>query len=105
MNREAFQQLTRLRLKDARALIKTGHYSGAYYLAGYSVECAVKASIARKTARYDFPNKKLAEDSHCHDLDRLLRAAGLSERRREYADNNPEFADNWAIVKDWKVES
>ena len=93
MNREAFQQLTRLRLKDARALIKTGHYSGAYYLAGYSVECALKASIARKTARYDFPNKKLAEDSHCHDLDRLLRAVDGGQDMRDSGDGRA-FTDS-----------
>jgi HEPN domain-containing protein len=32
-------------------LLEAGLYAGAYYLAGYAVECALKACIAKKTAR------------------------------------------------------
>ena len=52
-------------------LLKAGHFSGAYYLAGYSVECALKACIAKQTARYDFPDKSKANDSFVHDLKKL----------------------------------
>jgi len=79
MNRNDFQQLSELRLKEAKALLAAGFSEGAYYLAGYAVECALKACIARKTQEFDFPEKKRVNDSHTHDLGKLLVLAGLSE--------------------------
>jgi HEPN domain-containing protein len=79
MNRNDFQQLSELRLKEAKALLAAGFPEGAYYLAGYAVECALKACIARKTQEFDFPEKKRVNDSHTHDLGKLLVLAGLSE--------------------------
>jgi HEPN domain-containing protein len=79
MNRNDFQQLSELRAKEAKALLAAGFPEGAYYLAGYAVECALKACIARKTQEFDFPEKKRVNDSHTHDLGKLLVLAGLSE--------------------------
>lgn len=45
-------------------LLTAGMPEGAYYLAGYAVECALKSCIARRTQEHDFPDKKLANDSH-----------------------------------------
>ena len=45
-DRTTFQQLAEPRLAEARALHADGLYSGAYYLAGYALECALKAKIA-----------------------------------------------------------
>ena len=44
---------------------------GAYYLAGYAIECALKACIAKATRRYDFPDRKKVDASHTHDLREL----------------------------------
>jgi hypothetical protein len=38
-------------LQDAEALLQGGRYDAAYYLAGYAVECAIKACIANQTRR------------------------------------------------------
>jgi hypothetical protein len=38
VNRNDFRELPRARLREAEALLAAGHYSGAYYLAGYAVE-------------------------------------------------------------------
>jgi len=43
MNRVDLQQLAELRLKESKALFAAGFPEGAYYLAGYAVECALKA--------------------------------------------------------------
>ena len=49
MNRSELQQLAEIRLRDAKALLVTGENdAGAYYMAGYAVECALKAVIAKK---------------------------------------------------------
>ncbi|MGC1463812.1 MAG: HEPN domain-containing protein [Terracidiphilus sp.] len=105
MNRSDFQRLSELRLKEAKALLAAGFPEGAYYLSGYAVECALKACIARRTQEFDFPEKKRVNDSHTHDLGKLLVLAGLSE------DLQLEFAADaamewrWGIVRDWSEES
>ncbi len=64
VNRKEFQTLSRIRLREARALFKLGMHDGAYYLAGYSVECALKVCIAKATLWHDFPDKKRADLSY-----------------------------------------
>jgi hypothetical protein len=41
--RADFQHLARARVKEAEILINAGEFDGAYYLAGYALECALKA--------------------------------------------------------------
>ena len=77
MNRANLQQLAEKRLLESRALLAAGFPDGAYYLAGYAVECALKACIAKRTREYDFPEKKLVNESHTHDLGKLLQLAEL----------------------------
>jgi HEPN domain-containing protein len=77
MLRTDLQRLSRLRAQEARTLFAAGHYDGAYYLAGFAIECALKACIARKTQRYEFPDPKRAGRAWNHQLDQLLREAGL----------------------------
>lgn len=101
MNREILQLVSRQRKREAAALIRAGLYSGSYYLAGYSVECAVKACIARQTNRYDFPNKKLAADSWTHDLEKLVQLAGTGPEFERDRRASPALELNWTIVKDW----
>jgi hypothetical protein len=75
------------------------------YLLGYSVECALKACIAKQTRKYDFPNKEIAQKSYVHDLEQLLKIAGLDyQLKRDMATNN-RLEVNWSIVKDWKETS
>jgi hypothetical protein len=73
VNRKDLQFLARARLAEAKALLDTDHPGGAYYLAGYSVECALEACIARGTQRHDFPEKKSVDASHTHNLKDLIR--------------------------------
>jgi hypothetical protein len=101
MNRKILQDLSQLRVREARLLLESGYFAGAYYLLGYSVECALKACIARQVNRYDFPDKKTVNDSFTHNLDQLLGVAGLRDRLRDDSVNNPVLGVNWALVKDW----
>jgi hypothetical protein len=57
VNRTQLQQLAEERVRDAEALLNAGQWSGAYYLAGYAVEFALKACIAKLTNQHDFPDK------------------------------------------------
>ncbi|MGP8244963.1 MAG: hypothetical protein ACLQVN_10650 [Bryobacteraceae bacterium] len=73
VNRKDLQLLARTRLAEAKALSGTGFPDGAYYLAGYAVECALKACIARGTRRHDFPDKGSVDASYTHKLKDLVK--------------------------------
>lgn len=110
MNRSDLQNLTQIRLNDATALLASGNYSGTYYISGYIisgyiVECALKACIAKLTNQYDFPDKKVADDSWTHDLEKLVRAANLATDLDRDRKANSRFDANWTIVKDWSERS
>lgn len=60
MNKKILQALAEARVADARALLNAKRFDAAYYLAGYAIECALKACIAKRTRRHDFPDKEFA---------------------------------------------
>jgi HEPN domain-containing protein len=91
--------LAQVRLAEARALLRAGLPDGAYYLAGYAVECALKARIARATQRYDFPEKRSVDASHTHNLKDLIRVANLEVARLEKARSDAVFRNNWDFVQ------
>lgn len=105
MNRTELQQLAKVRLAEARLLLRERQFDGAYYLAGYVVECALKACIAKQVRRHDFPDKRVVNDSYTHDLEKLVRVAGLSIHLQTESTTSPQFAIYWAIVRDWSEES
>lgn len=105
MNRDELQQLARLRLSDARVLLRSGNSEGAHYLLGYVVECGLKACIARLTQRHDFPDRRTVNDSYTHDLEKLVGVAGLQQFLNQAMSNDPVFAIHWGIAKDWSEES
>lgn len=105
MNRRDLQKISQIRLTEAKVLLDRRLYSGAYYLSGYAVECGLKACLAKQTRKYDFPNKKLANDSYTHNLNSLVGVAGLQVSLNLEMNKDPAFSVNWAIVKDWNTES
>ena len=105
MNRGDLQNLSRIREKEAKVLLDNGCFAGAYYLLGYAVECTLKACIAKQIRRYDFPDRKLINDSYTHDLEKLLNISGLKNELERATRTNPNLAVNWAIVKDWSEQS
>lgn len=105
MNKSDLEALTSLRLSEAKCLLNNGLYQGAYYLCGYSIECALKACIAKTVSQYDFPSKKLAQDSHVHDLTKLLQVSNLQFSLKQAMNLDPALEVNWSIVKDWSEQS
>jgi len=105
MNRIDFQEISQLRLQEARVLFAAGMPGGAYYLAGYAVECALKACIAKRTREHDFPNKGLAQESYTHDLKELVRVALLKYELNSALKANSQMVSYWEIVRGWSEES
>lgn len=105
MNREDFQTLAAVRLKEAKLLLRAGCPEGAYYLAGYAAECALKACIAKQTKQHDFPDWKRVKDSYSHDLKSLLTLTGLADEFAEARKTDADLNNNWAIVTEWREDS
>jgi len=80
-------------------------WDGAYYLAGYAVECALKACIAKTTVRYDFPAKDRVVSSHTHNLYNLVRLAGMESILTTRNQNDPDFRTNWDVTQRWSEQS
>lgn len=105
MQRKEFQQLARTRIREAKLLLRSAEFAGAYYLSGLAVECAIKACIAKQTRRHDFPDKRRANEAYDHDPVKLAKLAGLYGDILHDSSIHPPFAKNWTIVKDWNVDS
>lgn len=105
MNRKQLRTLSEIRLREAQALFRTKHFSGAYYLAGYGVECALKACIAKQFKRYEFPDKKRVDDSYTHNLKTLAKLGNLNQAMLAKASGDPGFQANWDLVTLWSEKS
>ena len=104
--RRDFKALADMRVEEARVLLAKGKTQGSYYLAGYAVECAFKACIAKQTKRYQFPpDKAYAEKTYSHKLNDLMKLAGLEQDLDKSIKASPAFAANWNTVKDWTEQS
>jgi len=105
MNRTELQNLAEERLADGELLLAHARYSAAYYLAGYAVECGLKACIARLTKAEDFYDKLRARKIFTHDLEELVVHAHLGDVFAQTCKKNSQFAINWARVSSWTEES
>jgi HEPN domain-containing protein len=105
VNRRDLQALSRVRLAEAKALLNLGHWDGAYYLAGYAVECALKACIAKDTQRHEFPDRRRVESSHTHDLRALVRVANLEDSLANRLKMDKAFEENWGTAQAWSEQS
>jgi hypothetical protein len=107
VNRADWQRLADVRIAEAIALLGLAPPmpDGAYYLAGYAVECALKACIAKMYNQDDWPEKVFVSECHTHNLLALVRLAGLEAARAADAMANPALTLNWSIVKDWSERS
>lgn len=110
MDRTKLKDLARARLGDAKALLGRRRWSGAYYLSGYVIECALKACLLRHLGESaalfgDQTYVKRLADCWTHDLVKLVNLAGLDAEFGNARRMNPMLANHWVIAKDWKETS
>lgn len=105
MKREEFKQLARSRIDEAKTLLASGYYSGAYYLAGYALECSIKACLAKQIKEHNIPEKKFINDIYSHDLQKLIKFDDDLYASYEELKSDPDFMVNWTIIKDWSERS
>ncbi len=104
INRKLLQQLAERHLGDAQVLFEQKRWPGAYYLAGYSVECALKACIAKRTREHDFPRRDSLK-AFTHRFETLVGLAELETARVEKCKNSRLFDLYWTNVSRWSEES
>ncbi len=100
LTRPQLRSIAFARLRDARALIGSGRFDGAEYLAGYAVGVALKARIVRTLRWSGFPETKKEFENlgtlEVHDFAVLLRFTG----REAAVSPSPE----WLVVLAWSPE-
>src|SRR5919106_3680906 len=74
---------------------QAGEPSGAYYLAGYAVECGLKACIAKQVRRHEFPDRTTVNQSHTHPGP-TRRSGRARPRPRAVARQEPGTSDQLA---------
>jgi len=100
-----FQRLAEVRLAEAKALLDLGKWDGAYYLAGYAVELALKACIIKMLMETDaFPDREFSRNCYTHAIKTLVRVARLDDRLKAAGSGDPYLLANWAIVLGWSEE-
>lgn len=98
------------RLADARVLYADGHWRGAMYLAGYVIECRLKARLMemhgcltlkelgrRLSARYP----RATESITTHNIEALLSYTGVLERMQAHADMDTKRA--YYLCRTWRT--
>jgi hypothetical protein len=101
MDRAQLQQLAELRVKDAEALLDSGRWAASYYLLGYSLECALKACIAKQFREHEVPDRRLVNSFYTHRLDELLAISRLGLDFDARGANDLHFRDNWEVACRW----
>jgi HEPN domain-containing protein len=110
VNRTEWQQLAEERILDAQTLLAAHRWSIAYYVAGYAVECGLKACIlvhlaANPELIFVEKHKRYSIECWTHDLEDLLELADLTAQRNSARTANPALGAKWLTVKDWKETS
>lgn len=95
------ETLANVRLDDSLLLLNAGKSSSAYYLAGYAVELALKACIAKAFQAQVIPDKGFVAAIYVHSLESLLSTAGLLPQFKTDSQSDPQFAAAWGIVSKW----
>lgn len=88
-----FLEVAKNRLLDAEVLLKNRRYRGAVYLAGYSVECALKWAITRRNQKVYLP-----AEFETHDLQELIKHTGLYSEMQQDTKTWNLFS---ALIDDW----
>ena len=103
MSRAELQQFAEDRILDAQALLAAQRWSGAYYLAGYAVECGLKSCVLAHVERTGviFVDRKFAEKCWTHDFEDLVKLAELIGVLGLAIAANPILEDNWKTVTKW----
>ena len=111
-SRSDLHTLTKQRLDEATALLPLNFPDAAFYLAGYSIECALKAAVCKTLDQDDFyePDRSnkgtryyvqecIFREFKTHNYNDLLVLSGLSAKFEIARDTNLELYLAWGEVE------
>ncbi len=102
LNRDTLRTLAGSRLEESRVLLGNKFWTGAYYMTGLAVECALKSCLASAVKEYDFPDKQFVNAMYVHDLENLFKLNGaLWADLQNDMKTDAKLRVNWSTVKDW----
>jgi hypothetical protein len=97
-----WEKLADMRAREAGILLAAGEFDGAYNLAGYAIESALKACIIKwMNNTNQWPERSFSTDCWQHNLQTLLRVADLENALKSAG----QVEINWGVVKDWTEQS
>lgn len=102
---DTLERGSRDKLDAARLLLEKGFFTEAYYLAGYAVEFALKARIARRFRADTIPDLAFVRGIYTHDLDALARQAGVIPNLKQAADTDDALRFAWETARLWTSAS
>jgi hypothetical protein len=83
-------------------LLENKLWTGAYYMTGLAVECALKSCLASAVKEYDFPDREFVNAMYVHNLEKLFKLnAALWVALQADVRTNRKLNVNWSTVKDW----
>ena len=83
-------------------LLENQLWTGAYYMAGLGVECALKSCLASAVKEHDFPDRDFVNAMYVHNLEKLFKLNGaLWVAFQADMKVNAKLNVNWSTVKDW----
>ena len=85
------------RVQDAKALHAATRYSGAMYLCGYAVECALKSRICMHLGWTTYKIDSKVAQMKIHNFDDLLSFTGIENQKKT-------FLKEWNVVANWKPD-
>ena len=92
---------SRRRLEDAQSLHSSGRWTGAVYLGGYAIECALKSLICYNEKTNNFKDthlyKKGVVGATLHEL-RLLLEELPALKRAIVTDRTGKYKESWNII-------
>ena len=100
---DLLRQLAQARLTDARVLLEAGQNAGAWYVAGYVLELALKAVICKTLRIREYPENGLNGKLKTHVVEELVLLAGLKQDLATHR-ADASFERSWKTVTDWKVD-
>ena len=102
LNRDTLRTLAGSRLEESRVLLENKLWTGAYYMTGLALECALKSCLASAVKEYDFPDKEFVNAMYVHKLESLFKLNGaLWASLQADMKNDAKLSVNWSTVKDW----
>lgn len=100
---------SRIRYQDAKSLQKSGRWSGAIYLAGYAIECSLKALICYEERKTNIKDTKMFKERGIQGA-ALHNLGALYEASRELdlilrLDRTGKLKSAWGtVVNLWNME-